>query len=492
MSMVSDKLITDRNNYVSNRLNKALPYIILAGLMILYTLFGYGVLISNDSVTNIDQITTLNLWSRSSHFSFHLFGIIFYLFFSKLIGLSAVTSVEIMLAVFSAAAGALLYMIVIKKYNNFNQAIITVVIYSLASGVFRFSCQVEYIILVPALGIISLYFYSKGQYLFSGIIFGLGLLTSLFMILFIPIFLLFTSLKELFKKKNIVFAISAVVIFFTVNAFTYHETVSGNWSYGSEIDFYKAAFSEINFLRPAAIYVYGYLRSFNIILFILPFAIYSLYKFNRELLYILIITLIIHLPVAIPEARYGGYQMTAYPIIAISVGYFLIYLRNKQSYIVLSILILYSIINVFIVFSERSFFNDLKETYVQLSHNLDNNSVLIVYQASKPIKNVYAPNLQVIDLMSDYQDKMAQISGYVASDLTGILNNNDTVYILESGVSMPDDKLKLMFSNFTKNQGAKVKGFALDKVLTINSSFHVDKLENYPLDVYKLTKVKIE
>ncbi len=465
------------------------PYIIFFLSLTIYILFGYGVTISNDSVTNMDQIVSLDIWSRSSHFSFHLFGIIFYLLFSELIGLSAVTSVEIMLAFFSAAAAFSLYEVTIRKYNNVQQAIITVLIYSLASGVLRFSAQAEYIILVPSFALISLYFYSLGKNLFAGIIFGFGLLTSPFMILFTPMYLLFTSIKNLFKKHNFIFASGVILVYIGVNIFTYSETLSGEWSYGGVFTWYKDAFSEINFLRPAAIYFYGYLRSFNILIIVLPLVFYYLYKSNKELFYILIITVLIHLPVAIPEARYGGYQMTAYPIIAISVGYFLNNLFKKYRNSVLLIIFIYLTINVFIVTSERSFFRDLKKTYVQLNNILSNNSVLIVYQASKPIKNIYAPHLQVYDLLSDYQDEMAKkLPGFIPTDLTSILNNNDTIYLLESGVSMPDDYLKLLVSQFTKNQGAKVKGFALDKVLGTDSSLQYEKLENYPLDVYKFTK----
>jgi len=468
--------------------NKTLLLIFFT-LSVLYILFGYGVTVSNDSVTNIDQITALDLWHRSSHFSFHLFGIIFYLFFSKLIGLSAVTSIETMLAVFSAASSAALYQITLKKYNNLNQALITVVVYSLASNVFRFSCQLEYLILVPSFGIFSLYFYSKGQYLIAGILFGLGLLTSLFMFLFIPLFFLFTSPKQLFKKSNIIFALSITAIFAAVNLFTYQETVSGNWSYGNEIDYYKDIFSKINFLRPISIYVYGYLRSFNVLIFILPFLMYYLFRADKKLFYILVITMIIHLPVALPEARYGGYQMTAYPVAAVAAGYYLYHLFNKRRNIVIVLIAFYTVLNIFIVFTERSFYRDLKETYVKLNTDLDSNSVLIVYQASKPIKNVYAPNLRVYDVLSDYQNEMEKNNpGYVPADLNQILSENKSVYVLESGVSLPDDYLKLMVSNFTKNQGAKVKGFALDKVLSVDPTLKAEKLNDYPLDVYKLTK----
>ena len=101
--------------------------------------------------------------------------------------------------------------------------------------------------------------------------------------------------------------------------------------------------------------------------------------------------------------------------------------------------------------------------------------------------------LRFTHLKSDYQTKVEEnVPEFVPTDLPGILNNNDIVYLLESGVSMPDDNLKLMVSQFTKNQGAKVKGFALDKILKTNSSFHAVKLNGYPLDVYKLTKSKNE
>ena len=152
---------------------------------------------------------------------------------------------------------------------------------------------------------------------------------------------------------------------------------------------------------------------------------------------------------------------------------------------------LYVITNVFIVSTERSFFRDLKDTYVQLSNNLENNSVLIVYQAIKPIKNIYAPNLLVYDVKSEYQDKLAEYyPSSVSTDLSQIFENNNTVYLLESGQSMPDDYLKLLVSKFTKNQGAKVKGFALERILEINPSIKPEKLDGYPLDVYKLSKRK--
>ena len=469
-------------------MSKRIPGIIFVLLAVLYISFGYDVTVSNDSVTNIDQITSLDLWHRSSHFSFHLFGIIFYLIFSKLIGLSAVASVEIMLTVFSAAGSSALYIITLKKFNDMKLAVISVIIYSLASGIFRFSCQVEYLILVPSLGLISLFFYSRNQYLASGLVFGLGLLTSVLLVLFVPIFLLFTSIKDLFKKQNIIFTLSLIAMFLSVNLFTYRETVSGSWSYGNELIAYKEIFGEINFLRPAAILVYGYLRSFNILILLIPFTLYYLFKNNRELFYISIITLLIHLPFAIPEARYGGYQMTAYPVIAVASAFFLTRIIKSPGSII-TIVLIFSSLNFYIVYSEREFNRNLKDTYIKLSNELEYNSVLIIYQAVKPVRNIYAPNLRVLGLHSDYQSKLAEkrYTDYVTPDLNEIFTINDTVYLLESGVSMPDDNLKLLFSKFTTGQGAKVKGFALNKILAVNPLVRVERLNGYPLDIYKLT-----
>ena len=472
-------------------MSKRIPVIIFVLLAVLYISLGYGVTVSNDSVTNIDQIKALDLFDRSSHFSFHLFGLVFYLIFSKLIGLSAVASVEIMLAVFSAAGSSALYMITFKKFNDVKLAVISVIIYSLASGIFRFSCQVEYLILVPSLGLISLFFYSRNQYLASGLVFGLGLLTSVLLVLFTPIFLLFNSFKELFKKQNIFFAIGAIVVFLAINIFTYRETVSGNWSYGGEVSAYKEIFSEINFLRPAAILVYGYLRSFNILVLLLPFTLYYLFNHNRQLFYISLFTFFIHLPFAIPEARYGGYQMTAYPVIAVASAFLLKNILKNNKWII-AVLLIFSSLNIYIVYSEREFNRDLRDTYIKLSNELDDNSVLIIYQAVKPVRNIYAPNLRVLDLHSEYQSQLAEkrYKDYVTPDLNKIFTHNDTVYLLESGVSMPDDNLKLLFSKFTKDQGAKVKGFALNKILSVNPSVRVERLNGYPLDVYKLTTTK--
>jgi hypothetical protein len=320
----------------------------------------------------------------------------------------------------------------------------------------------------------------------------MGLLVSPFAILFTPAFLLFTSLKDLFRKHNLIFATGIIVVYAGINIFTYKETMTGHWSYGWEITYYSGIWNEINQLRLAAIYVYGYLRSFNILLFISPFILVYLYKSNKELFFILIFTTLIHVPLAIPEARYGGYQMTVYPLIALSAGHYLNKLLGNHRYTTLTLILLYTGINFFFVLSERAFSRDLKDTYLQLSSKLGNNSVLLVYQAKKPIKKIYASNLRVYGLLSDYQNRMEiNNTGYVPTDLNKILSENEVVYLLESGVSMPDDQLKLLFSTFTREQGAKVKGFALEKVLAVKPSLNIVEERNYPLEVYKLTSNKV-
>ena len=304
---------------------------------------------------------------------------------------------------------------------------------------------------------------------------------------------MFTSFREIFKKQNIIFAINMIAVFLAINIFTFRETVSGHWSYGGELSAYKEIFGDIIFLRPVTILIYGYLRSFNILVLSLPFILYYLFKSNKELFYIFITTIIIHLPFAIPEARYGGYQMTAYPIISIALAYFLTR-KIKSAKLIITIILIFSLLNIYIVYTERTFYRNLKETYVKLSNDLEDHSILIVYQALKPIRNVYAANLEVLALQSDYQNMLAEkrYTDFVPTDLGEILDENDTIYLLESGVVMPDDNLKLLFKKFTKDQGAKVKGFALEKILVINPRLDVEKLEGYPLDVYRLTKLRDE
>ena len=289
--------------------------IIYSLLFIVYLLFGYGVTITNDSVSNIDQIVSLDLSSRSSHFTFHFLGIVFYLLFSKLLVLSVITAVEIMLAFVSSLGSISLFHIVLKKYGNYQQSLIAVLIYAFSSGIFRFSCQAEYLILVPSLGLISLAMYSSSKSLTAGFIFGLGILTSPFIFLLSPVYFLFSKFKDVTKRNNILFLVGMIIIYFGVNVFTYKQTLSGNWSYGQIFFGYIDLIKEINLVRQFAILIYGYFRSFNFLLLLLPFALYYSFKVERRLFWIFIISFFLHLPIAIPEARYGGYQMTMYPLI---------------------------------------------------------------------------------------------------------------------------------------------------------------------------------
>ena len=458
-------------------------------LFVIYLLFGYRVTITNDSVTNINQIVALDVLNRSSHFTFHFFGIVSYLLLSKMIGLSAIISVEVMLAFFSAVGSISLFHVLFKKIGNYQQSLIAVLIYAFTSSVFRFSCQSEYLVLVPSLGLISLAFFSSSKFFISGIVFGFGLLTSPFIILYAPIFFLFTKMRDCFYRNHILLILGIILIYFGVNIFTYEQTLSGNWSYGQIFYGYLELVKEINLLRQLSIFIYGYLRSFNVLLFFIPSALLYSYQNNRKLFWIFLITLIFHLPAAIPEARYGGYQMTFYPLISILLSYYLINLFKKKRRFVHVIIFVFIALNIFVVANERAFFIDLKKTYCELNKDLKPGSVLFVYRATNPIKNVYAPNLNAINLLSDYQERLAEYeTGYEKPSINSIISENEELYLLESGVSWPDDYIKLVFSKFTKSQGAKVKGFGLEKLNEYIKDFQIIKQNNYKLDVYKITK----
>jgi hypothetical protein len=471
---------------------KYFKWAVFVCIYLIYLLLGFGVTISNDAASNLEQISALNILSRSSHFSFHLLGAGFYYLFSHLLGINPVTSVEIMLSTVSLAGTVALYFIVRKYFSDEKLALLTALIYAFTTGVFRFSIQAEYLILVPSFALVSLAFYEYDHPLPAGLLFAFGLLTSPFILLFSPAFLLFTQKKKLLSKGNFIFLAGFIALYLLVSFFTIRETVSGNWSYRSVFDFYRETLVKMNYLRIAAIWVYGYLRSFNILLPIIVAGLVIAWKNHRRLFWVIVLIIVLHLPAAIPEARYGGYQLTVYPFLAIFCALVFrdLYTREKK-WQVLSFILVYLGINFFIVLSERHFNRQLRDTYVQLQQakSIPAGSVLFTYQASKPIHTLYAPKFETIDLMSDYMEDMsALLPGYSKPDLENIIASSRQLYLLESGVSMPDDYLKLFFSSFIKGQGAKVKGFGREKLQPYTGSSRFIRLPSYPIDVYRIQK----
>lgn len=455
-------------------------------LFIIYSFLSYSVTITNDSVTNIEQISSLDILSRSSHFTFHFFGVGFFIVLNTVFGLSVVISTQFMLALMSATGSVALFVVAREMFSNTKTALISVFIYAFSTGVFRFSCQVEYLVLVPSFALISLVFFVKKQYLISGIILGLGLLTSPFVLLFSPMYFLFVDTKKIFIKQNFIFLAGLFVMYFVVNIFTFKETVSGHWSYGIVFDFYQKVILELNYFRIASIWVYGYLRSFNLLVFAIPFSLIYSYKHFPRLFVIFLLTLILHLPVAVPEARYGGYQMTVYPIVALVLANSIV--QNFESFkkTFIAFLTLYLLINLNILFIERSFHRTLRDTYVKMNQDLPTGSVLFTYHASKPIMTVYATRLKAFTLLSDYQEANAtHLQGYIKPNLSQLMKQNNT-YLLESGMSYPDDYIKNFFASFVSDQGAKQKGFGLFKLSTIESNIKFERIPGYELDVYKV------
>jgi hypothetical protein len=475
-------------NLFSGKLN---PYFLFGLILIIYILSGFGVTVSNDATTNMEQITAMNIWSRSAHFTFHLFGILFYIIFSKVIGLPPITSVELMLSLFCLAGTVALYYITLNKFEDKRIAFVTVILYALSSGIFRFSIQAEYLVLIPSLALISLAFYAYKRYVLSGIALAMGLLTSPFILLFTPAYLLYNTLKTLPSKRNLLFTSGFLGLYLIISFFTFKETVRGEWSYGLVFNHYKEGIFNINYLRVAAIWVYGYLRSF---LIVIPFIFAGLvicYKMERKLFYIILLMGVIHLPLAIPEGRYGAYQFTFYPFVSIlaAMGIHSLFIHNKTlAGIVLS---MFLIVNFYIVLSERDFNRDLRDTYVMIQHEktIPDSSILFVYQAVKPIQTQYAPRIKPISIRTKYQENMLEnLPGYRKPELREIISENEHLYLLESGTSMPDDHFKLLFSAFVKGQGAKVKGFGKEKLIPFLPGADFILLESYPIELYNINK----
>lgn len=471
--------------------NNSMIYLLSAIIFIIYLLCGFGVTISNDSVTNIQQISSLDIWSRSSHFSFHLFGVLFYVILNNLFQVSAISSVEIMLSFFSVIGSIALYYIVLDKFDDRKLSLITFLIYSFSSGVFRFSIQSEYLILVPSLALISIALYVKRFYFFSGIFFAFGLLTSAFILFIAPYFIIYNNWKTLFSKKNYLFIGGFLILYIPISLFTFSETISGHWSYMDDFNFFKEVLSIMSYLRIGAIFVYGYLRSFIIVI---PFAViglWTVYKIDRKLFYILLIMFLIHLPASIPEARYGGYQLTFYPFVALLSAIGLNKILKQSKVIAAMVVFLYLGVNFYIVLTERNFNRSLRDTYVMLQNDpaVPDSSVLFVYQAVKPIRAVYAPKLQPVGMLTNYQEKIDEHYATVKQPpLKDIINKNKHFYLLESGVSLPDDYIKLLFLSFVENQGAKIKGFGMKKLQPYFDAGAFQLIDKFPIDLYRIQK----
>jgi hypothetical protein len=464
-------------------------------IFIIYIFSGFGVTVSNDSTTNIEQITNLNILSRSSHFTFHFFGVLFYIIFSNGLGLSSIASVQLMLALFSITGTISLYYIVLNKFEDKEIAFISVIFYAFSSGIYRFSIQAEYLVLVPSFALISLALYVSNKYILSGITLALGLLTSPFILAFTPAYLIFNTRETLITRKNFQFLAGFLSFYLLISYFTFNETLKGEWSYGMVFDYYKESLLKISYLRVAAIWVYGYLRSFIVVI---PFIIVGLLKCffsERRFFYLILFIGFIHLPLAIPDARYGAYQFTMYPLVSILAAWSIhsVFLRNKTGAVF--IIVLFMAVNFYIVLTERSFNRDLRDTYIRMQQDpaIAAGSILFLYQAAKPIQTLYAPKLNPVNIMTGYQEYMAEsLPGFKKADVSEIISKNENLYLLESGTSMPDDKFKLLFSGFIKGQGVKVKGFGKEKLIPFLSGADFILMKSYPIDLYKIVKrVKI-
>ncbi len=464
--------------------NKHLYFFIL--IFIIYLFTGFRVIVSNDSVTNVQQIMAYDISSRTSHFMFHFLGVGFYIVLGKLFGLSAIVSTEIMLSFVSTLGAVALFYIAGILFKDIKIQYLSVIIYSLSSGIWRLSCQCEYLILVPSFTLISFLFYLKNKNFISGLFWGMGALTSPFAIFFAPAFLInFELNKEYFKKLLFLFS-GFLVAYFAVNVFLFRETVEGEWSYGYVLSYY---YKGIRFLRMFLMLLYGYFRSFNILIFAFLIGLFSIIRVNKKLFWVTILLFISHLPVAVQEARLGAYQFPVYPFVSLLAAYGISKMDIKLQFLKYPLIAIFILINFYLVFTERNFCRNLKDTYVQMNEDssIKDSSIVFLYQAQKPVKVVYAPRLKPITVI---HEKVKEGVLYMNPDFKEInydslFKFSEKIYLIESGVVPPDDDLKLKFLPFLDKQGIKTKGFLFRTFEPYLKTKKVTKLNNYKkLDVY--------
>jgi hypothetical protein len=460
---------------------------LFASLLLIYQLTAFNVTVSNDSCTNIEQIGAGDIFRRSAHFGFNFLGVLFFKLLS-IIGIgSPVFSTQFMLAFFSAAGSVALYFIAFKRFNKTGAALLTVVIYAFSGNVWRFSLQSEYLVLVPSLTLIAIacWLYDKG--VLAGISFALALLTSPFALFGLPLVLAFPNKKPL--KKIASTAAGFVVIYGFVSFFTFEETLQGEWSYNLVFTYYQKSILSIKPLRVAAIWAYGYLRSFHILIPLLLWSLWRSFGTNRSWFFITVLGVLVHLPAAIPEIRYGAYQMTFYPILALHIAGLYAESTSKTIQWLNWAVLLFVLVNIYIIFEERHFQHQLADTYEQMQSDktIADSSTVLMYQATKPLNTIYAPRLNGVAIFSAYQEKLTEnLERFELPDYARIGSQQQYVYLIESGTSMPDDRLKKIASTFVKNQGAKLKGFGLEKVKSMYPNSTLELLPEFALPVYRI------
>ena len=456
-------------------------------LILIYGVTFHNVTISNDSCTNIEQISVGDILKRSSHFGFNFLGVLFYKTASVLGVINPVYSTQFMLAFFSILGAIGLFLITLKRYSSHHTAILAAIIYAFSSNVWRFSLQSEYLVLVPSLGLIACACWAHGRWFSGSVFFAFAMLTSPFALFILPF--AYPEAKKITKKQILLGILGFIMSYGIVSLFTYKETLNGEWSYNLVYTYYIKAVESMKPIRIFSIWAYGYFRSFHLLLPLFFIALWGTFRRDKKSFVVILLGVIIHLPAAIPEIRYGAYQMTFYPIFACLVAKQIMETKGNFRIITLAVLGGFIILNTYIVAEERGFKRQLAETYIAMQNDLSipDSSTVLMYQATKPLNTIYAPRLKGVAIYSSYQEKLTDnLERYELPDYTKIAKNNRAIYLIESGTSMPDDKLKLLISGFVKNQGAKLKGFGLEKARAMYPDAKFELLPNYSIPIYKL------
>ena len=465
--------------------------VLFALFMLIYALTAFNVTVTNDSCTNIEQIVAGDILKRSSHFGFNFLGVIFYKALHVFGLKNPIYSTQFMLALFSALGSVALFGVTLKRSSSHHTAVLAALIYAFSSNVWRFSLQSEYLVLVPSLGLISCSLWAYGRWFIGSISFALSLLTSPFALFILPF--AYPEALKINRKQIMLGLLGFFLCYGLVSYFTYEETLNGEWSYNLVYTYYAKSIESMKPIRIFSIWAYGYFRSFHMLLPLFFMGIWSAFSQNRKLFFAIIVGIIIHIPAAIPEIRYGAYQMTFYPLLAYLVAGKIAQSTGLSRIASYAALFCFFMLNLFVVNEERSFKQQLADTYKQLQSDLSipNNSTLLMYQATKPLNTVYAPRLNGVAMYSAYQEKLTDnLERYELPDYTKLGEEQQTIYLLESGTSMPDDMLKVLLSAFVKNQGAKLKGFGLEKAKTMYPKAKFSLLPGYTLPLYKLNLPK--
>lgn len=465
---------------VTHWLNRNKVALFFVALLMCYIGTRFGALPSGDATENIRQIEKYDIFSRGSHFTFHLLGVAFYSILHFLFKTSAITATEIMLLVVSFLGVFAFYASIVTVWKDKQLALFAAMVYALNSGIWRFSVQSEYVVLVPALMLLSLYAHIRNHPLGAGALCAAALMTSPFSILMAPLYLVtFKSNRLWFKRAGFMVA-TCILVYLVGSGVVAQDVVEGTWSLSGSL---KRFIMLIDPERGLVVLVYGFIRSFHIFLPLMIWGGYIVYKRDKWLFVVSLAVIVMHIPTTLAEARQGAYMFGVYPLVALYAAFALKKIAQRRTSIMVAYISIFALLNFLIVYAEKMHFVNIAQTYQMLDNDpaIPTGTRVFVYPSRKPMAYV-TKRLKSVSIESFVTSVFGR--GRV---IDAAVADGHRMLLVESGARQPDDYFKQALQQFSKRYNVRENSFGRSVIKKQLPHATLQLLKGYPVDVYEIT-----